>query len=378
MALDEDLMRIMGFNQGPDNNAEVTMKIKPLGSVSASGITPANATATPTSAAPPEQGQPSVPSDPASVGGASTSVPGGTATPTLPATDASLTGAPAAAPAGYGPEGQSIVPEAQRVANKNPQLVTHPLGAQTDDIYESSIAQLQFDTQAKYMSLLQDLGFMDDKGQFMPGLLETEAVRRRSDIGFERDLALQQVVENAVRGNTVFSGRRAQNQAQTQRPYDAALSNLETTLGRELGGRYQQLGDLTRGFELNRNSMISEAAERIRQSLLGGPVGDSGGNDNTGDQGSVDYSSVDALLNSLPNLAEYPGALASYFGQSGGQAGAPARPKGMPSNWKWNAQKGYWVSPDGKNFLPRGKPWSYGSKTTTTTGSGGGGPSRVQ
>jgi hypothetical protein len=135
------------------------------------------------------------------------------------------------------------------------------------------VAQLQFDTQRNYLQTLADLGWMDEGGNFVPGLLETEAVRRRGDLNFEREGAIRNVTEGAMRGGTVFSGRRAFNQSQAQRPYDAALANLETTLGRELGTRYSNLGDLTRQFELSRNQLIAEAVQRYQQSLLGGPAG---------------------------------------------------------------------------------------------------------
>jgi hypothetical protein len=139
------------------------------------------------------------------------------------------------------------------------------------------VAQLAFDTQSRYAQLLQELGFVDEQGRFIPGLLETEALRRRAELSRGRELALQDVIEGAVRGGTVFSGRRAKLTAQAQEPYDAAIAQIGTVLGRELSARYGQLSDLTRQFELTRNMLIAEAAERIAERLRGMPVGDSEG-----------------------------------------------------------------------------------------------------
>lgn len=255
MALTDELSRLLGFDQ-PGNNAEISFKLKPI-------LPPGQAEATIGGA----------PSDPAlGAGGAGagdtnassggTSAIGGAANPL------------GQLPLGFGPQGQSIVPEAQRRAQgSNPQLITHPLGAQTDDIYEAAVSQLQFDTQSQYARLLQEIGFMGPGGEFMPGTLETDAIRQRAEVERQRELALQDVIEAAVRGGTVFSGRRAKNTAQAQQPFDAAIGELTTRLSRELAGRYQSLAGLTQQFEIGRNMLIAEAAERAKAALLGGPVG---------------------------------------------------------------------------------------------------------
>lgn len=304
MALTEDLQRIMGFDQGPDNNAEVNIKIKPLGAV--------NAAAT------------SEPSTVGAAGGATGGTAGVGEAPTVEGTPLGSpltpTGAKPPTPPGtyqgFGPEGQSIVPLGQRQKKVNPTLVTHPLGARTDDLYESAIAQLQFDANRKYLETLADLGWMDEAGNFIPGLLETEAVRRRSDLGFERDAAIRMALEGSQRGGTVFSGRRAWNQAQAQRPYDAALANLETTLGRELGLRYGQLGDITRQFELGRQQLIAEAAQRFAAQQQGGPAGPAGpsGPSDGGDGGPSDLPPAEPTAPANPMNIPTEGPFADFAG----------------------------------------------------------------
>jgi hypothetical protein len=258
MAITEDLRRLLGFDDGPENNAEIQFKIKPLGAVGAAAAAASDPTVTGASG---ETG--------AGGGSPATGLPGTGLTPAQ--------GTPQAGPLGFGPQGASIVPQAQQLRKTNPTLITHPLGAQTDDIYEAAVAQLQFDTQSRYAQLLQELGFMDDSGQFMPGTLETDAARQRNELDRQRSLGIQDVTENAVRGGTVFSGRRAQLQAQTQQPFDSAIAELQTRLSRELANRFQGIGGLTQQFELGRNSLIADAAERIKAGLMTGPVGGEGG-----------------------------------------------------------------------------------------------------
>jgi hypothetical protein len=281
MALATDIRNALGDYQ-PGEDAEINLKIKPLGTPA---VTPATTTPIP---------QAELASAPTSVGGTTGTATGGAA-PSPAVGGAALTplselpaGTPPPLPAGYGVGGATVVPTNQQLVRTAPALETHPLGARTDDIYEAAVAQLRQQTQSQYMQALGELGFMDEAGNFIPGTLETEAVRQRADIGRQREAALQQVLEDAVRGGTVFSGRRAERTAKAQTPYDAALANLETVLGRQIGERYSSLGDLTRQFELNRNALIADAAARYQASLEGGPGAGaySGGGEGGGEGGA--------------------------------------------------------------------------------------------
>jgi len=338
---------MLGFEDGPESNAEIQFKIKPLGAIGAAAAA----------------------SDPAVTGAAeagtgAANVAGAQgALPTGPGSTADLP------PTGFGTGGASIVPQAQQVKKGNPTLLTHPLGAQTDDMYESAVAQLQYDTQSRYAQLLQELGFVGDNGQFSPGTLETDATRQRNELERQRGLSLQDVTEAAVRGGTVFSGRRAQNQMQAQQPFDSAISELTTRLSRELASRYQGLGDLTRQFELGRGSLLSEAAERIKQSLMGNAIG--------GD--SAD-----------PGAGGPPGGGATAPDFFGGltqalQQGIPVLSGSPPGSRLINdPQVGtYVIDPSGRRIgrIVNGKFVSEVGKTVATSsggGGGGGGGSRVQ
>jgi hypothetical protein len=258
MTLADNLSQLMALDQD-GANAEINLKVKPL--TNSSGVS-------------------ALASDPTSVGaggdtGGGASSPGTVAGPgTTPVGAGGVdTATTPELPTGFGPGGESAVPVNQRVTRQNPTLVTHPLGARTDDIYEAAVAQLQNQTQQQYLNYLQDLGWIGDNGQFTPGNLETQAIRDRAEIARQRDLKLQDIIEGAVRGGTVFSGRRAQLQQQGVQPFDTAAGNLETTLSRELSKRYEGLGDLSRQFELSRDQLVADAAARYAASLQGGPAG---------------------------------------------------------------------------------------------------------
>ena len=348
MTLADNLQQLMALDQD-GANAEINLKVKPL--TNSSGVS-------------------ALASDPTSVGaggdtGGAGSGAGGGGTPgggggplANPVDTATL-------PAGFGQGGESVVPINQRQTMTNPQLVTHPLGARTDDIYEAAIAQLQQQTQSQYRNTMRDLGWVNDQGQFIAGNHETQAIRDRAEINRQRELKLQDIIEGAVRGGTVFSGRRAQLQEQGIQPYDVALSNLETKLGRDLSSRYESLGELTRGFELSRNQLIADAAARYQASLEGGPAA----GDLTGGGGET---APTAPVNTDPYGTAAVNAMMEQFGANlqriRAQADAlNAQGKMLPRN--------IWEPLHlGGNYDAYVRAW----KVRNPSGGGGGGSARVQ
>lgn len=167
---------------------------------------------------------------------------------------------------------QSSLAAGQRLS-QNPQLVTHPLGAQTDAQYEAAVAQLSQSINSQYAGVLRDLGFLDADGNFVPGALEMAAARQRHQLQYQQGLARDQVTQNAARGGTVFSGRRAVLQAQAEQPYVTGLAELESGLSGQLGDRYRQATDLMRQFTVDRDALIAAAADRAAQRIMANPVG---------------------------------------------------------------------------------------------------------
>lgn len=156
----------------------------------------------------------------------------------------------------------------------NPQLVTHPLGAQTDSIYEAAIAELNGNIQNQYADILQQLGFVGPDGQFIPGLLETAAARQRDILQQGQEFARQGVTDSATRGGTLFSGRRGYLQGRAEDPFVRQRGELESALGMQLGDRYQEAMRLLSGFNLQRDKLIADAAARAAARIQNNPVGE--------------------------------------------------------------------------------------------------------
>lgn len=167
----------------------------------------------------------------------------------------------ASAPLGYGLNGMSVVPEAQRL-KKNPQLVSTPSTVQQDDLYAAALAQARHQLNQQYLAALRDIGFVDDKGNFIPGLLETEAARRRSSINKQMGLAEEGVNNEALRNGAFFSGRRATNLSNTRDPFLRDLTNLETDLPRMITDRYNDIQNLLSGFTLTQDQLLAELSGR--------------------------------------------------------------------------------------------------------------------
>lgn len=171
----------------------------------------------------------------------------------------------------------------QGLTNKPLSLdVSAPLGSQTDSMYEAGVAQLAQATQAKYLDYLKALGYADQTtGKLIPGTLETEAIRQRYELNRQLLEAQRDVNEGAMRGGTVFSGRRAQLMGLKTDPIYAALANVDTDLQRAIGEQLQGIGTLNSQFTVDRNLLIAEAAERARQRAIQSAAAGGGGGGDT-------------------------------------------------------------------------------------------------
>lgn len=166
-----------------------------------------------------------------------------------------------AALTGFGPSGASVVPESQRL-KRNPMLVSTPSSVQQDDIYAAQIAKARHLFNQQYLAGLRDIGFVDENGAFLPGLIETEAARRRALLQKQMGLATDNVNNDALRGGAFFSGRRATNLSNAQDPFLRDLTNLETDLPRLITDRYNDLTNLTSGYALTQDELLAELAAR--------------------------------------------------------------------------------------------------------------------
>jgi hypothetical protein len=130
----------------------------------------------------------------------------------------------------------------------NPQLPTPAQGAWEDPQYALDVSDLRAQFARDYADTLQQLGYMDDAGNIIPGLVETEAGRQRSALGYSRGLAERGVNEAAQREGTLFSGRLGDRIAEAAHPYVTSLAQLEENLPRQLGTLTNRAQDLISGY----------------------------------------------------------------------------------------------------------------------------------
>jgi len=164
---------------------------------------------------------------------------------------------------GFGPGGTSIVQAGMKLGI-NPQLAQAP-GIQGDDIYEAALAQARFQANQEYQNLLRELGFLTQDGSFIPGLIETEAVRKRAELARGLENVTDQVNENAVRQGSFFSGRRAELLAKGQQPFTSGMAQLEGDTMQQLMDRYNSVAGLLSGFGISQQQLAAELAERRKQ-----------------------------------------------------------------------------------------------------------------
>src|SRR5262245_60279804 len=154
----------------------------------------------------------------------------------------------------------------------NPQLPSHPLGQYTDSTYEAGYAQLRAQMMKNYNDILQQLGYSNAQGQYIPGTVEIAANRQRSDLVRNQSLAAQDVTDQMQRASTLFSGYRGTQQARAEFPFAQGIAQLDVDVPRALAGLYNQAGDITNQFTLQNNLLLAEAAQRRAAALAAIPV----------------------------------------------------------------------------------------------------------
>jgi hypothetical protein len=190
---------------------------------------------------------------------------------------------------------------------KNPTLPDHPLGAYTDAQYEAEMAKLRAQTSRTYADILQKLGFMDDKGQFIPGSIETGAWRDRLAAQRGQGLAIEGVTNEAQRGGTLFSGLRADNQARAEHPFVQAMADLDVNTPLALSEQYRNAGTLMEDYQIGQNSLLASAAQRRSASLMDQAPP-------AYDDGSGGASEVGGpVAGPTPNMLQNPAAMTSQL-----------------------------------------------------------------
>ena len=187
--------------------------------------------------------------------------PGPNAPPaTVPPSPAPATAAPPA-PAAPAPQ----LPPASGPLPWNPQLPPHPLGAQTDAQYLADEAALRRQTVGDYQNYLGQLGYTNPEGVVVPGTIEVAASAERMKQEREKTLAEQAVTEQMQRAETLFSGYRGTEQARRTEPMVRALSDLAVNTPMALSEALNKARQTLTDYELGRNALLAEAADRASQ-----------------------------------------------------------------------------------------------------------------
>lgn len=168
------------------------------------------------------------------------------------------------APAAGGMSGQGFTLPSMGLTQlaRNPQLPQHPLGAYTDSLYEADVAQLRQEILQRYGDVLQQLGYTDEQGNFIPGQVEIDANKQRAQLNRSIQLADEGVTQQHQQQGTLFSGLRGTNTARAQFPFQSALADLDVQVPKALTSLYGQAGGLVNEFNTRQNRLLAEAAAR--------------------------------------------------------------------------------------------------------------------
>lgn len=166
----------------------------------------------------------------------------------------------------------------------NPQLPAPPDDPRiaADPQYQSDIADLRYNTLTDFHDALQQLGYTDDQGNYVPGLLDIEANRNRQAYDYAQAAAERGVNEAAQRAGTLFSGRRGDFIAEAIHPWVTARSTLEENLPRQLAGWLGKAQGAISKYGLGIQGATARAIGRyVPPGTDGGGGGGGGGGDTT-------------------------------------------------------------------------------------------------
>lgn len=147
-----------------------------------------------------------------------------------------------------------------------PGLVKNPVlpaarGGQ-DSQYAAGEAQLRADILRRYQDILQQIGYKDESGNYIPGEVETQAKRQEAELTRNQGLAEEEVNKQAQREGTLFSGLRSQNIARAQHPFVQGLADLAADVPKQLQQLYQQGTRTLEDYTIQNNLLLADAAAR--------------------------------------------------------------------------------------------------------------------
>jgi hypothetical protein len=163
----------------------------------------------------------------------------------------------------------------------NPQLPQHPANMPDPGVldaqYNAEQAQLAAEIQQKYNDVLKQLGYVDPaSGQFVMGRVETDAARQRADLTRSQGLAAESETKQRQLEGTLFSGRRATEQARAEHPFVQSMADLDVNVPTQLSDLYEQAGNTISDYSLRNNLLLADAARRRALTLQSSAYPDAG------------------------------------------------------------------------------------------------------
>jgi hypothetical protein len=151
--------------------------------------------------------------------------------------------------------------------------VTAQQQATLDSQYQADQASLANEISQRYNDVLKQLGYMDpNTGQFIMGTVETEANRQAADLQRSQGLAAEQATQQRQLEGTLFSGRRATEQARAEHPFVQGLADLDISTPQSLSDLYEQAGNLMSEYTSRNNQALAGAAQRQAAAIQAHPA----------------------------------------------------------------------------------------------------------
>lgn len=214
-----------------------------------------------------------------------------------------------------------------KALGRNPALPSTPAAGQ-DSQYVAGEAQLRADINRRYADILQQLGYQNDQGQFIPGEVEAQAARARPEIERNKQFAEEDVTKQSQREGTLFSGLRAENTARAQHPFVQALADLDVDVPKQLNTLYENAGRTLQDYTIQNNLLLADSAARASARAAAASYGGGGGGYDYGGGGSPEDVAAAAALGSAPAAPAWSSPIAPGVGSGAGGYTAENSPWG--------------------------------------------------
>jgi hypothetical protein len=179
-----------------------------------------------------------------------------------------------------------MLPAANQQLAKNPQLPGLPATGNMDSQYLAEEAALRSQISKDYADVLQQLGWVDETGNFIPGIVSTNAAAQQRDLERASYLAGQDVESGRVNAGGYLGGRTAYDVARAQFPMERQIAQLGVDTPLALGQLYEKGAGLIDQYTIQNNILLAQMAARQAALIAKNPAGAPGGGTTTGGGGT--------------------------------------------------------------------------------------------